>query len=98
MLLGNSFRIAVFVACSTALAACGGLRKFPLTGDDGGTAGIGGSSAGVDAAAGRGGTGGVITTGGTTGAGGSIILFDGGGSDVAFDAGSNDAVFIDAAP
>ena len=43
MLLKGCLRVTLFVACSTALAAgCGGLRKFPLTGNDGGTTGIGG--------------------------------------------------------
>jgi hypothetical protein len=82
MLLKNCFTLTVFVACSAALAGgCGGLRKLPFNGADGGTAGIGGSSAGVDAAAGTGGSLG-------PGTGGSA-----GGTN--FDAGANDAVFID---
>ena len=40
MLLKNCFTITVFVACSAALAGgCGGLRRLPLSGPDGGTAG-----------------------------------------------------------
>ena len=81
MLLKNCFTITLFVACSAALAGgCGGLRRLPLQGNDGGTAGIGGSSAGVDAAAGRGGTGGSLSSG-TGGTGGSTNPFDAGGGD-----------------
>ena len=66
MLLERSLRVMLFAVCSTALAAgCGGLRRLPITADDAGPGGIGGSSA----SAGRGGGGG---NAGTTGAGGSI--------------------------
>src|SRR5262245_20059370 len=83
MLLGNSFRITVFFVCSTALAACGGLRRLPAQGDDGGGGGMGGSSAGA------GGRGGGLVTGGTVGTGGT------GGSSSPFDGGPADATFID---
>ena len=87
MLLGNSFRITVFVACSAVLASCGGLRRLPLTADDGGPTGSGGSSAG---AGGRGGAGGSVV-GGTTGTGGTGAVDAG---DI-FDSSPGDATFID---
>jgi hypothetical protein len=92
MLLRNCFTVTLFVACSAALAGgCGGLRRLPLQGNDGGTAGIGGSSAGVDAAAGTGGSLSSGTGGNATGSGGSTNPFDAGGGETVFvDSGAVD--------
>src|SRR6185436_17306211 len=89
MLLKSCFTFTLAVACSAALAAgCGGLRRLPLQGNDGGTAGIGGSSAGVDAAAG---TGGSLSSGTGGGMGGSTNPFDAGGGETVFvDSGAVD--------
>jgi hypothetical protein len=90
LLLRTYVRVMLFAACSTALAAgCGGLRRFPINGEDGGPGGIGGSSA--NAGRGGGSAGGAGTTGngggiaGTTGSGGM------GGSTTVVDAGGIDA-------
>src|SRR5437763_1983391 len=85
MLLERYARVMLFAVCSTTLAAgCGGLRRLPITGDDAGPGGIGGTSAG----AGRGGAGG---NGGTTGIGGASGIGGAGGSTTIVDAGGIDA-------
>jgi hypothetical protein len=77
-MLTRCLRVTVLIAWSTALAAgCGGLRRLPVTGNDGGTAGQGGGSAGAGA-----GTSGNAGMGGSVGGGtaGSMVS-DGGGVD-----------------
>src|SRR3954469_721311 len=72
MLLERYVRVMLFAVCTTAVAAgCGGLRRLPITSEDAGPAGMGGTT-------------GIAGGGGSTGvggAGGSTTIVDAGGID-----------------
>src|SRR4051812_45161787 len=72
MLLERYVRVMLFAVCTTAVAAgCGGLRRLPITSEDAGPAGMGGTT-------------GIAGGGGSTGVGGmggSTTIVDAGGID-----------------
>src|SRR3954471_18379896 len=93
MLLERYVRVMLFAVCTTAVAAgCGGLRRLPITGEDAGPAGMGGTTGigGAGGTTGIGGAGGSATildpggargAAGMGGAGGSTTIVDAGGID-----------------